>query len=127
MGEYIRQVRGFRRDIKLFLLYNLLANVGFGVFQLIFNLYLTELNLREDDIGAFNAAQTLAMAAASAALGLLIARFGVWRCIVGGVSLFLASSYALAFAERPALLLLLSASNGAGLAFLFPDGSRIDW
>lgn len=119
MAEYIRQVRGFRRDIKLFLLYNLLVNVGFGVFQLIFNLYLTELNLREDDIGAFSATQTLAMAAAAATMGPTLARFGIWRCIVGGVSIFLAASYGLAFAERPALLLVLSAFFGVGLAYIF--------
>ncbi|CAA9557358.1 MAG: hypothetical protein AVDCRST_MAG19-1290 [uncultured Thermomicrobiales bacterium] len=119
MGEYIRQIRGFRRDIRLFLLYNLLVNVGFGVFQLIFNLYLTELNLREDDIGAFNAAQTFSMAAASASLGLLFGRFGIWRCIVGGVGVFLLSSFGLALAEQPIPLLLLSATNGVGLAFLF--------
>ena len=119
MAEYIRQIRGFRRDVKLFLLYNLLVNVGFGVFQLIFNLYLTELRLREDDIGAFSAAQTLSMAAAAASMGLLIARLGIWRCIVGGVAVFLVSSYGLAFAEHANLLLLLSATNGIGLAFLF--------
>jgi len=119
MGEYIRQVRGFRRDIKLFLLYNLLANVGWGVFQLIFNLYLTGLHLREDDIGAFSAAQTLAMAAAAASMGPLLARFGLWRCITTGVSLFLLSSYSLAFAEHPRLILALSVTNGIGLAYLF--------
>ena len=119
MAEYIRQIRGFRRDIKLFLLYNLLANVGWGVFQLIFNLYLTGLHLHEDDIGAFSAAQTLSMAATAASLGPLLARFGLWRCITGGVGVFLLSSYGLAFAEHPRLLLLLSATNGVGLAFLF--------
>jgi len=119
MGEYLRQVRGFRPDIKLFLLYNLLVNVGFGVFTLIFNLYLTELGLREDDIGLFSSAQTLAMAAAAAGMGPLLARFGIWRCIVGGVSVFLGASYGLAFAERPAVLLPLSVLFGAGLAYIF--------
>jgi len=119
MGEYLQQIRGFQRDIRLFLLYNLFANVGFGVFQLIFNLYLTELRLREDDIGAFTAAQTLSMAAVSASLGMLFRRFGLWRCIFSGVILFLFSSYGLAFAEHPTPLLLLSATNGAGLAFMF--------
>ena len=119
MGELVRQVRGFGRDVKLFLLYNLLANVGFGVFQLIFNLYLTELDLREDFIGAFSAVQTVAMAATAALIGPLLARFGTWRCITGGVSLFLAASVALALTEAPPLLLVWSACFGVGLAFLF--------
>ena len=37
---YLRRQFNFSRDIRLFLLYNLLANVGWGVFALIFNLYL---------------------------------------------------------------------------------------
>ncbi len=119
VSGYIRRIRGFSRDIKLFLLYNLLVNVGFGVFQLIFNLYLYGLALREDYIGAFNAVQTLAMAAAAVTMGTLLNRFGTWRCITAGASLFLVVSFALALAEQPALLLILAAFNGVGLSFLF--------
>lgn len=119
MAEFVRQIRGLRRDVKLFLLYNLLANVGFGVYGLIFNLYLTELSLREDFIGAFSAIQTLAMAGMAAAIGPLIGRFGTWRCIAGGLTTFLLASAALALTEASALLLLFSAFYGVGLAFLF--------
>jgi hypothetical protein len=66
---YLRRQFNFSRDVRLFLLYNLLANVGWGAFALIFNLYLRELNLREDDMGAFSAAQTLAMAGGAATMG----------------------------------------------------------
>jgi hypothetical protein len=37
---YLRRQFNFSRDVRLFLFYNLLANVGWGVFALIFNLYL---------------------------------------------------------------------------------------
>ncbi|MBL8129668.1 MAG: hypothetical protein JNM64_18670, partial [Chloroflexia bacterium] len=47
----IRRQFSFSRDVRLFLLYNLFANVGWGVFVLIFNLYLRELGLRENDMG----------------------------------------------------------------------------
>jgi MFS family permease len=116
---YLRRQFNFSRDIRLFLVYNLLANVGWGVFALIFNLYLRELHLREDDMGAFSAAQTLAMAGGAASMGMVLDRLGIWRSIVSGVSLFLAASIGLAFAERPQLLLLLSAISGVGLAYLF--------
>ncbi|CAA9567855.1 MAG: hypothetical protein AVDCRST_MAG49-3176 [uncultured Thermomicrobiales bacterium] len=119
MGAYLRRVRGFGRDIRLFLLYNLLAYVGFGVFQLLYNLYLYRLGLREDFIGAFNGVQTLAMAGASATMGPVLARTGVWRAIVGGFALFLVVSLALAFAEARGVLLVLSALLGVGLAYLF--------
>src|SRR5215211_6169845 len=119
MNAYYWRVRGFRRDIKLFLLYNLVANVGFGVFQLIFNLYLTQLNLREDFIGAFNAVQTVAMAVGAVSMGRLLNHFGTWRCIVGGVAVFQGASLGLALVEHPTLLLVLAAASGFGLAFLF--------
>jgi MFS family permease len=116
---YLRRQLNFSRDVKLFLLYNLLANVGWGVFALIFNLYLRQLGLREDDMGAFSAAQTLAMAAGAGTMGFVLDRFGIWRSIVGGVSLFLLASLGLAFAEIPPLILVLSALSGIGLAYLF--------
>ena len=81
---YLRRQFNFSRDVRLFLFYNLLANVGWGVFTLIFNLYLRELNLREDDMGAFSAAQTLAMAGGAATMGTVLDRLGIWRSIVSG-------------------------------------------
>ncbi|HYO29592.1 MAG TPA: MFS transporter [Thermomicrobiales bacterium] len=119
MATMFREIRFFKRDIRLFLIYNLLAYVGWGVFQLIFNLYLRELNLREDDMGAFSAAQTLTMAATAATMGPVVGRVGIWRSLVGGMVVFLATSYGLAWAEQPPLLLALSAASGIGLAYLF--------
>ncbi|MGH2614286.1 MAG: MFS transporter [Thermomicrobiales bacterium] len=116
---YLRRQFNFSRDIRLFLFYNLLANVGWGVFMLIFNLYLRELNLREDDMGAFSAAQTLAMAGGAATMGMVLDRLGIWRSIVSGVTIFLLASFGLALAEQPPVLLILSAISGVGLAYLF--------
>src|SRR5918995_2077854 len=116
---YLRRQFNFSRDVRLFLVYNLLANVGWGAFALIFNLYLRELNLREDDMGAFSAAQTLAMAGGAATMGTVLDRLGIWRSIVSGVSVFLLASLGLAFAEERPLLLVLSAISGVGLAYLF--------
>ena len=116
---YLRRQFNFSRDVRLFLFYNLLANVGWGVFTLIFNLYLRELNLREDDMGAFSAAQTLAMAGGAASMGAVLDRLGIWRSIVSGVSVFLVASLGLAFAEARPTLLVLSAISGLGLAYLF--------
>lgn len=119
MRGYMRRVQGFGPDVKLFLLYNLLANVGFGVTELIFNLYLLKLGLREDFIGEWRAVQTICMAAGAATVGFMINRFGTWRAIIVGFSLLLVSSLALAFAESEHLLLVLAGSYGASLAFLF--------
>ena len=116
---YLRRQLNFSRDVRLFLLYNLLVNIGWGVFTLIFNLYLRELSLREDDMGAFSAAQTLAMAGGAATMGFVLDRLGIWRSIVSGVSVFLIASFGLAFAEQRSVILVLSAISGIGLAYLF--------
>jgi MFS family permease len=118
MADFIRQIRSFRPDIKLFLTFNLLANVGLGVFALIFNLYLTALGLREDDIGVLSAAQTLSMAAAAASMGPTLNRFGIWRTVVGGTALFAVSAIGLSLSETQALLLPLTITFGIGFAYM---------
>lgn len=117
--SYFKQVKSFRRDTRLFLAYNLLAYVGYGVFQLIFNLYLTELHLRENDMGAFQSAQTLVMAGAAATMGPVLQKVGIWRSMVAGLLIFLVTSLGLAWAEQTPVLLALSALAGVGLAYLF--------
>jgi MFS family permease len=118
MGSYLLRVRGFGRDVHLFLLYNLLAYVGFGVFILIYNLYLIQLGLREDYIGAFNAVQTLSTAAAAITMGPVLRRYGVWSCMVGGLALFLSVSIALALVTIPWVLLVLASLFGVALAYI---------
>lgn len=115
----IKRQFGFSRDVRLFLLYNLFANIGWGVFVLIFNLYLRELGLRENDMGMFNAAQTLAMAGGAATMGPVLDKFGIWAAMFGGVAIFLVASFIMAFAEAPPVLLVLSVISGLGLAYLF--------
>ena len=85
MHGYLRRIQGFGPDIKLFLLYNLLANIGYGVIELIFNLYLLKLGLLEDFIGEWRAVQTICMAVSAALIGTILNRFGIWRGIVSRI------------------------------------------
>jgi MFS family permease len=119
MRSYVRRIGTFGRDIRLFLVFNLLIYVGFGVFVLVYNLYLYELDLREDFIGAFSAVQTLTTAAAALTMGKPLRRYGVWRCIAVSASVYLVLALALAFVEIPAILLVLSGLLGVTLAYLF--------
>ena len=119
MKPILAGVMSLPRDVKLFILFNLLANVGFGVFQLVFNLYLVELDFREDYIGAFNSVQTVFMALAGVTLGFMIGKLGIWRGLLSGMIIFFAASYAVALVEQPIALLALSAAFGFGLCYLF--------
>lgn len=129
MADFFRQLRGFRQDIKLFLTFNLLANVGLGVFALIFNLYLTALGLREDDIGILSAAQTLSMAVAAASMGPTLNRIGLWPTIVGGTVLMSVAAIGLAFSETTVMLLPLTVLFGVGFAYMATTTMPfiIDW
>ena len=118
MYSYLLRVRSFSPDIKLVLVYCLLANIGYGVIELIFNFYLLELGYREDFIGQWRAVATLSVAGASLGLGAAINRFGNWRTMVVGFALLCASSFGLALATSTLLLLPLAIGYGASLAFL---------
>ena len=119
MQSYIRGVRGYGRDVKLFLLYNLLSNVGIGVFQLLFNLYLIELGYDESFIGEFQSISTLSMAAVALSIGVLVNRFGVWKTVTSGLVFFLITSVLASIITNQAALLVMAALSGAGTAFLF--------
>jgi MFS family permease len=119
MKSYFLAIARLPRDLKLFIVFNLLANVGFGVFQLVFNLYLVELDFREDYIGAFNSVQTVFMGLAGLTLGLTISRLGIWHSLLSGVVVFFAASYLVSIVEQPIILLVLSALFGFGLCYLF--------
>lgn len=118
MRAYWEKILDCGRDIHLFLGYALLSYIGIGVFMLIFNLYLVKLGYDESFIGAVNAAYTLSMGMTCLLLGYLINRFGNWVCLTLGTVEFAASLVALAFVTSVPALLILSALNGIGSAFI---------
>lgn len=104
-ADYVARLRRAPRAIRLFLGYTLLANIGLGVFQLIYNLYLVRIGFREDFIGTFSAVNTIAMAATALLIGPLIARLGAWRCLLAGTALLVVAALGQALiAAEPALL-----------------------
>jgi MFS family permease len=119
VGSLIRRVRGYNRDIKLYLAYTLAANIAIGVFALVFNLYLIELGHEEDFIGLFNAIQTLAMAGTAFMLGRLIEKLGLWKVVSGGLVLYLVASLLLAVVTQSIGLMVLSALWGASTSMVF--------
>ncbi|MGI9254614.1 MAG: MFS transporter, partial [Thermomicrobiales bacterium] len=119
MRGALREISAAGRDARLFLWFNLLAFIAWGVFQLVFNLYLRTLGLNEDAMGIYAAVQTLGMAVAGAALGALFVRHGMWRCLVGGIVLFAIAGFGLALAGSFPLIVVLGALTGMGMAAPF--------
>lgn len=116
---YIRSIKGYSSDIRLYLVYTLVANVAIGVFSLVFNLYLLQIGLRENFIGAFNALHTIAIAATALSMGWMLNRFGVWKCVTYGTAAFIAASGALTVITSPAALLALAVVYGITTSFVF--------
>lgn len=118
MQRYLGEIGRLSREMRLYLLYTLLVNIGVNVFVLIYNLYLVQISLREDFIGTFNAVQTVAMGIAALVIGLAINRYGSWRCTTYGTLIFLATTALLVLTASGSTILAISAFNGAAFAFM---------
>ncbi len=118
MRDWLARVRRSSRAIKLFIAYSLLANIGLGVFQLIYNLYLVRLGYREDFIGTVSAVTTVCVAVAALMMGPLTNRFGSWRCILFGLITISIALLGQALFTSPALLLISAGLTGIGQAGL---------
>ena len=118
MRAYLARMRRAPRAMKLFVLYTLLVNIGFGVFQLIYNIYLVRLGFREDFIGALTAVNTVLIAVAALVFGQLIVRYGSWFCILIGTSLTVVSLLGQSLITHVPLLVVFAAIGGIGQAGL---------
>jgi MFS family permease len=110
--------RALTPDLRAFLLYSLLSNIGIGVFLTLYNLYLTHLGLREDFIGLLSGVQTAALAVTAAVLGPVVNRAGTVLVTWVGLAVFSASSLAMCLLTEPAGLLAAGLVNGAAWAAL---------
>lgn len=118
MRAYLARIGRAPRAMKLFVLYTLLVNIGFGVFQLIYNLYLVRLGFREDFIGALTAINTVLIAIAALVFGQMVNRFGSWRCILVGTVLTVISLLGQSLITNVPILIVFAAIGGVGQAGL---------
>lgn len=114
---YLEAVRQFSRNARLFLIYSLLAELGSGIWTVLFNLYLLRTAFPVAFIGAFWLVNMLCHGAAALPAGVIADRFGRRRafCIATGVSLVAQGS--LLFTSEPSLILVLAGIAGFGEAF----------
>ncbi|TMW72551.1 MFS transporter [Alteribacter natronophilus] len=118
ISEWLTQFRLYNRNIRLFLLASVLANIGMGVFLIIYNYYIRELGFDDSVNGRVIAMQSMATALLLLPAGLLSDRFGRKKIILIGavfaaLSLFLRS--VLAVEE---LLLATAFMTGMFMSFI---------
>ena len=119
MIDYGRQFLRFSLNARLFLVSDLFAGLGSGIFSVIFNLYLLRLGYQEDFIGQVASLGTLATGLLAIPAGLLADRIGRKRSLVWSIA---ANSLAVAgmlLLTNPLAIMAFSFLNGATIALLF--------
>lgn len=117
LTNYIEHVRHFSHEMRLYILATLISFLNIGFFQVLYNLYLNRLGLREDYIGTFNALQTAALAGAALTAGPLINRFGPRRMVFWGFAFLSIVGAGQALLEQPTALLVFAALQGIGTSY----------
>ena len=101
IADYARVVRGFSRDVRLYLFAT--ALLGFtvfgGIYPVLFNLYLLRLGYGPDYVGLINSVVGLAFALSSLPAGLVSRRWGGRRTMVLGMGTSTVMFVLLPFAE----------------------------
>jgi MFS family permease len=116
--EMYTQLRGFNRNIHLFLLSNTFFQIGFGIFMVIYNLYVKTLGYSETVNGQIISLTSLATALILIPAGIFSDKVGRKNVMIyGGLAIALIS-FGRAFAEDHNWLLFLALAGGTAGAFI---------
>jgi len=115
---YIQGLTALDADIKRFFVFSLFSNIGIGAFTLLYNLYLVQLGYKEDFIGLFNSASTIALALGALLIGRLLNARGSWWTTTYGTAAFVVCSIALALSTHPITIMIFGALYGIGSGFV---------
>lgn len=116
-GGWLYIVLHFSRNAKLFLTYALLAELGAGIWRVMFNLYLLALGFNLDFIGLVLAMNFLLHGVMAFPAGLIADKFGRRFTFALAVVLAVSARGALLFTTDPLALLVLMSLSGAADGF----------
>lgn len=131
LQEWMKNLKSFNRNIKLFIVANIFIQIGMGVFSVMYNLYIRELGLPETVNGSVISVTALATAFMLIPAGLLSDKFGrKWIIIIGttltAVMLF---GRSIVTSEQPMLMLAFATgivwalTQVSGVPFLAENSS----
>ncbi|MFB5088762.1 MFS transporter [Psychrobacillus sp. FJAT-21963] len=105
LKDWKTKISSFNRNIRLFMMANILIQVGMGVFSVMYNLYLKELGFPETVNGKVITMTSLASAIMLIPAGFLSDRFGrKWMIIVGSMVTVLTLFYRSVMVEEQSLI-----------------------
>lgn len=116
--EMWTQLKGFNRNIHLFLLSNTLFQIGFGMFMVIYNLYIKSLGYSETVNGQIISLTALATAVVLIPAGMISDKVGRRNILIYGGLAVAWIAFGRALAEDHTLLLVLAVAGGAAAAFI---------
>lgn len=107
LRDWFKNIKSFNRNIKLFIVANVLIQVGMGIFSVMYNLYIRELGLPEAVNGSVISVTSLATAIMLVPAGILSDKFGrKWILITGTLlTAIMLLGRSLVVAEQPMLIL----------------------
>ena len=121
-GEWKRQFSKFNRNVKLFMLGNVLIQVGMGVFMVMYNLYIRELGMPETVNGKVISMTALALAIMLVPAGFLSDRLGRKWLIVGGAVLTAGTLFYRGIAVTETPIIVAALLTGLFMAFVQVSG-----
>lgn len=116
-GGWLYMLSHFSRNARLFLAYALLAELGAGIWRVMFNLYLLALGFNMDFIGVVLGINFLFHGVMAFPAGLIADKFGRRFSFALSTVLALLSRGALLFTQDPLGILLLMGFSGAAEGF----------
>lgn len=117
LKDYLRNIRLFSRNARLYLAGSFLMGVNFHIFQLLLNLYLKEYGFVESQIGDVLSARAIGMTVIAIPAALLLSRIRLKPVLMIAAILYATFSFFITSYQQ--LLLLTLFSLLSGMAFTF--------
>ena len=117
LKSYFATARRFSRNARLFLSYALMAQLGAGIWLVMFNLYLLRLGFSTNFVGLFIMVDMLFHGLVAFPAGLIADKIGRRKAFLIATCISLVARGTLLFVQDPAMLIVLAAVSGVGEAF----------
>ena len=123
MSAYLKCVRAFSRDARLFLTSTIFFGFSYGLYYLFFNLYILSLGYDQEFLGVLASIPSLVTALVALPVGILLSRIGCKRSLVAGTLFQMLALLGWAFLPEKTTLILASALFGLGWSFIWVSSS----
>ncbi len=117
--SYISRVRSFDRNGRLYILSDILSAFYFGIYNVIFNLYILEIGFGEDFLGLLLSAGMFGTAAVALLAGMVSDRYSRRRIIFIAGTVNLVCTLVLSVATNGLILILAELAFGVAGAFFY--------